>query len=349
MLNEAPAPSGPAWTVDHPVLVELRKRRGEGSRPRDRRAADNPVKIGLAVEGGGMRGVVSGGMLYALEDLGLTRAFDAVYGMSSGAINAAYFLLGESWLPLSIYYDDLTTKRFIDFARPLRAQSIMDLDYVFDEVIVRRKPLDLDGVLASDVPLHVGITFVDKLQTVLVRDFTDPDDLRDALRATMWLPGAVQGTTTFRGDRALDGGVLTAHPYALAAADGCTHVLSLSTHQIHAPRNYNPVALRFAYRYLERLCAGLGDGYLQSIEDNQCQLVQLAESMVAPTPDPYVLDLGPLPNAPLVKRHETDAGRLIHAARYSYELMYCAIQGHPVSTMGATGVRAVPQFTIVES
>ncbi len=42
-----------------------------------------------------MRGVVSGAMLMALRDLGLAHAFDAVYGSSAGAINAAYFLTGQ--------------------------------------------------------------------------------------------------------------------------------------------------------------------------------------------------------------------------------------------------------------
>jgi predicted patatin/cPLA2 family phospholipase len=75
-------------------------------------------KIGLAVEGGGMRGVVSGAMLCALEDLGLPAvAFDGVYGCSSGATNGAYFIAGDSWYPLSIYYDDLPTREFVDFRR----------------------------------------------------------------------------------------------------------------------------------------------------------------------------------------------------------------------------------------
>ena len=44
-------------------------------------------------------------MLCALEDQGLLTAFDAVYATSSGAINGAYFLNGNCWYNLSIYYD----------------------------------------------------------------------------------------------------------------------------------------------------------------------------------------------------------------------------------------------------
>lgn len=338
-----------AWNEDHPVLEELRARRKSGSTPGGRRDANDPVKVGLAVEGGGMRGVISAAMLCALEDLGMASAFDAVYGCSSGALNGAYFLAGDCWYPLSIYYDDLPVKRFVDFRRPLRGRSIVDMDYVFDDVMEERKPLDYQAVLKSDVPLHVAITSVDRRTTLVVRDFEDEADLKAGLRASSWLPGAVQGTADFRGERAIDGGVLTAHPYAVAAADGCTHVLSLSTHPIFAPRRYNPVAVRYAYRYLERLGSGIGAGYLRSLADNQLQLRWLRRSMTDPRPGPYVLDLGPLRGAPVLKRHDMDRWKLIEAARHGYEVMYCAIEGHPVSSAGLSAIRAVPKLAAVEA
>jgi predicted acylesterase/phospholipase RssA len=60
------------------------------------------ARIALAIEGGAMRGVVSAGMVAALEQLGLTHAFDAVYGSSAGAINGAYFLTGQANLGATI-------------------------------------------------------------------------------------------------------------------------------------------------------------------------------------------------------------------------------------------------------
>lgn len=80
--------------VDHPALQLLRQRALAGSRPGQRR---DHFKLGLVVEGGGMRGCVSGGSLQALTDLGLRECFDAVYGSSAGAINSTYFLSGATW------------------------------------------------------------------------------------------------------------------------------------------------------------------------------------------------------------------------------------------------------------
>ena len=93
----------------------LRARVARGSRAPHRDGAS----IALAVEGGAMRGVISAGMVSALEDLGLVDAFDAVYGSSAGAINAAYFLAGQARLGTTIYYEDINNAEFIDLARAL--------------------------------------------------------------------------------------------------------------------------------------------------------------------------------------------------------------------------------------
>jgi len=46
----------------------------------------------LVVEGGGMRGSVSAGMLRGLSKLGLLNCFDAVYGSSAGGRTERFVL-----------------------------------------------------------------------------------------------------------------------------------------------------------------------------------------------------------------------------------------------------------------
>ncbi|MGH3925153.1 MAG: patatin-like phospholipase family protein, partial [Pseudonocardiaceae bacterium] len=125
------------WAEQHPVRQLLLERRAAHSKPGDR---DDDFKVGLAIEGGGIRGVVSAAMLTFLEDLGYAEAFDAVYSCSSGSVNAAYFIMRQTWFPLSIYFDDLTTGEFLDFRRVLYRRAPMDLDFIFDDVLVKRKP-----------------------------------------------------------------------------------------------------------------------------------------------------------------------------------------------------------------
>jgi predicted patatin/cPLA2 family phospholipase len=211
--------AGRVFGAQHPVREILQARRVSGSLPGKR---DDPYKVGLAVEGGGLRGVVSGAMLVALEDLGYADAFDDVYSCSSGGFNGAYFVMRKTWFPLSIYFDDLTSGEFLDFGRILRGRAPLSLDYLLQEVMTRRKPLDYPKVIGSAQRLHVMITDVDALKTLDITGFHSEQDLRDALRASAWLPLATKGTTTFRGSRAVDGAVLRRHPFATARADGCT-------------------------------------------------------------------------------------------------------------------------------
>ncbi|MFI6346727.1 patatin-like phospholipase family protein [Streptomyces sp. NPDC050560] len=328
------------WPADHPVLEALRRRR-DG----DRSAGPDGLKIGLAVEGGGIRGVVSAAMLCALEDLGFRGAFDAVYAASSGSINSGYFLSGDTWHRLSIYYDDLATRRFVDPRRALRG-NIMDLEYVFG-IVDRVKPMDYRAVLASPTRLHVAVTLVDELRTAAVADFDGARDLRAALVASTWLPIALRGTASYRGSRALDGGVLTPHPFRLALADGCTHVLSLSTKPIAPPPARITVAQRYAIRHLDRVRPGLGAGYRDGLVRYRDERRTLQHRMIHPGRAPYVLDLAPMPWMPEVKRYELDPGRIIAGARGGYEVMYCAMEGVEPRLLHENRLRAVPRLTMV--
>lgn len=70
------APGNPSHALsllqgNHPALQLLRQRATQNSLPRDRR--DN-YKLGLVVEGGGMRGAVSAGALLELGNLGFRYA-----------------------------------------------------------------------------------------------------------------------------------------------------------------------------------------------------------------------------------------------------------------------------------
>jgi predicted patatin/cPLA2 family phospholipase len=325
------------WDEHHPVLELMRTRRAEASVPGRR---SDSARLGLAVEGGGLRGVVSAAMLAELENLGLQSVFDEVYGCSSGAINAAYFLAGETWYPLSIYFHDLISPLFLDFRRALRGKDVLNLPYAF-EVLETGKPLDYEKVIASPVPLQVMVTDVDAIRTVSVGEFTGRADLRAALQASCWLPLAVSGTYAYRGMRTVDGGVLTAHPFMIALQE-CTHVLSLSTRPMKPPHTRMSLLNRVVSNRLEKLRPGLGIGYLSAVAHYRSERVRLSECRTSPGEPPYVLDLAPVLGAPEVKRHEVNPARLLlDGAVVGHEIVHWAVQGEYA--------RAIPRMTFAVS
>ncbi|MDA1360595.1 patatin-like phospholipase family protein [Glycomyces luteolus] len=335
------------WADDHPVLELIRSRQSADSKPGSR---VDGFKLGLAVEGGGMRGVTSAAMLVALDDLGLRGVFDAVYSTSSGSINAAYFMAGgDCWYPLTIYFDDLCTRKFVDMRNMFNKRPMLNLDYAFDEVLETIKPLDFEKILKNPAEFHITISLVDSLTPIGPHEFESREDLKSALKASCWMPVAVPGTGMFRGQRALDGGVLTAHPSLLAIEDGCTHVLSLSTKPIKPPPTRLSKGRRFSVAYLERIQKGLGQAYVASQLQYCTQRKQLQRWMTEPDPGAKVLDLAPLPWMKEVGNQTRDRDVLINAARHAHAVMAAAIQGIPVSEIRDGSFRSVPRIVTVRT
>jgi len=176
-----------------------------------------------------MRGVISAGMVWALEDLGYVDAFDAVYGSSAGAINAAYFLAGQAGVGTTIFFEDINTAAFIDLWRPLRGRPIVDLGFLLGDVAVHRKRLPADRVLQSPSPLTVLATDVDRGVSRALRGFADHAALLGALRAGATMPVVAGGPYAHEGHNYLDASLSEPIPIVTAEADGHTHVLALLT------------------------------------------------------------------------------------------------------------------------
>eukprot|EP00903_Cladosiphon_okamuranus_P009684 g9214.t1 len=115
--NALPAPQGQQQQQQpvHPAVQAVLDRAAAGTAPslhRDGR------RIGLAIEGGGMRGCVAAGMASCLHYLGLADSFDCVYGASAGSLIGAYFVSRQS-NGTAVYHDILPSAgaRFIDMAK----------------------------------------------------------------------------------------------------------------------------------------------------------------------------------------------------------------------------------------
>jgi len=240
------------------ILDILRARRDRGSRA----PHGDGVRVALAVEGGAMRGVISAGMVAALEELGYTHAFDAVYGSSGGAINGAYFLAGQARLGSTVYYEDINSRDFISLARAVLGRPIVDLGFLLDEVAVRRKPLDVERVLRSTSPLSVLATDVDTGAVEVLRDFRTGAELMQALRAGATMPVVAGPPRTIGGRRFLDASLSEPIPVPAAEADGCTHVLALLTRSGAMGPRPSAFDRYYVEPRLRRLSATLAERYL---------------------------------------------------------------------------------------
>jgi predicted patatin/cPLA2 family phospholipase len=208
----------------HEVLRLIQERVRSGSRPGHR---DDPYRIALSVEGGGMRGTVSAGMALALHELGLVPAFDAVYGSSAGAITGAW-LLSSTPEGLRGWADPDYARTLIRWSALLRGRPVVDVHTLVEVVYQTEFPMDFDSVLASPVEYHpLGTDAQSGESTDLRPLIADPVELRLALRASASLPFLAGPPVELRGRRFYDAGVAESIPFRTPLAQGATHVLIL--------------------------------------------------------------------------------------------------------------------------
>lgn len=274
----------------HPVLELIRWRQASGSRPGHRQ---DPHRLGLAIEGGGLRGVVTAGMITGLELLGLRDAFDVVYGASAGASNGAYFVAGQGGYGTTIYYDWLTERRFIDLRWAARRRPIVNLPYLFQRVMTTDVVLDWEAVAGSPVPLKVLATSVSDCRTEMLADFRSRDDLLGALHASASIPLLGEfAPYSYRGGRYWDAGLLDTYGIRTALADGCSHVLVLRSRPRGGPmQELNRYELGLIVPYIARFNPKLARLVRQRNHPGENGGELLLRSEADPSRPPFLTDV----------------------------------------------------------
>ncbi|MFF2817876.1 patatin family protein [Kitasatospora cineracea] len=310
------APSAPGGRV----LAALAERRRTGSRPGGR--ADGR-RIALAVEGGGMRGIISGGMALALHEAGLTGAFDAVYGASAGALTGAWLLSSDPG-QLAGWADAEYARAMVRPANVLRGRPVVDLHHLVEHLYAHVARMDFDAILANPTTLHPLATHTGTgAATDLHPLLTDPARLRLALRASAALPLLAGPPVALDGSHYYDAGLAESVPFRTALAQGATHVLVLRSRGPLAASAAGAAAgpsrgsRMVARTVLRRYPAPLRDSYLGRAERLLADEELLGRHDLAPAADgPAVLSVRPGPDAPKVGRLARDPA-LLRAAMES--------------------------------
>jgi predicted patatin/cPLA2 family phospholipase len=295
--------------------IVARKRRLDAGLGRD-----DGLRLGIIAEGGAMRGVVSGGACVGLEDLGLTEVFDVAYGASAGAINLAYFVIGEAGRASRIYAEHAARPEFVN---PLRLRKILDLDFLFDKVIRTDFPIPKERLLASPTELRVSVTEKTTGRNALLSVREPSIDPYDLLKASAAVPFYYGRTVPLLGSEWLDGMASNALPVKEALADGCTHVLLLLSARPGegSAREASPGSHDIAWAervlFLPRHASGFRRSYVTRRRRLRTQL-HLAHE------DARVHALHPSPHCPVPSRISRDRVALEraceHARRRVHEL-----------------------------
>lgn len=172
--------------------------------------------VGLVLEGGGMRGVYTCGVMEYFMEKELY--FKYVIGVSAGACNAASYISKQRGRNEKVIIGYINDSRYLSFRNLLRERSLFGMNFIFDEIPSKHVPFDFEEFNNSQCNFVIGAT---DCRTGRAVYFTkkDIDEKFHPLRASASLP-MVSPIVNYKGYELLDGGIADSIPIAKAIEDG---------------------------------------------------------------------------------------------------------------------------------
>ncbi|GAB3058980.1 patatin family protein [Salinicoccus sesuvii] len=190
------------------------------------------TNAGLVLEGGGMRGLYTAGVLeyFMSKDL----YFPYVIGVSAGACMGASYLARQRGRNRKVNLDFVQDKRYLSFSNYIKKREVFGMDFIFDEIPNKLVPFDVKTLMNGAEEFVIGTTDCESGEPVYFKK-SDYDERTIArlLRASSSLP-FVASSVEYSGQHLLDGGIADPIPIRKAEADG----FELNIVVLTKPRGY---------------------------------------------------------------------------------------------------------------
>lgn len=165
-------------------------------------------KIGLVLEGGGMRGIYTAGVLDVFMEHGIT--FDGVIGVSAGAIHGGTYVAGQIGRNIRYYKKYCTDDRFISYRNLIRTGNLVGTQFSYHDLPERLDPFDYEAFQKSETEFYVTCSNLETGKAEYLR-MTDGKTQIDYFRASGSLP-YVSRIVEIDGMKLLDGGCTDSIP-----------------------------------------------------------------------------------------------------------------------------------------
>ncbi|USA45987.1 patatin family protein [Acinetobacter sp. C26M] len=167
----------------------------------------------LVVEGGGMRGAFTSGVLDAFLQQQFN-PFDLCVGVSSGSTNVANYLAAQQGRTLQIYLDHSLRTEFIQYGRFFKGGDLLDLKWMWD-VVEQEHPLNQAHLFANHPEFYMVLTHAISGEATYIK--ASRDNILEGLRASSSIPVLTRQAVEVFGEPYFDGGVADALPVPWAA------------------------------------------------------------------------------------------------------------------------------------
>ena len=174
------------------------------------------MKTGLVLEGGGVRGIYTAGVLDVFLEHEIH--FDGVIGVSAGAIHGCSYLSGQKGRSIRYYMKYCADPRFMSFTSLLKTGDLVGVDFCYHEIPEKLDVYDNEAFLRNNTPFYAVCSNVESGKPEYIR-MTDMFRDIDILRASASMP-YVSRIVEIGGKKYLDGGSTDSVPVEAFRAMG---------------------------------------------------------------------------------------------------------------------------------
>lgn len=211
----------------------------------------NMKNVGLVLEGGGMRGLYTCGVLeYFMEN---DLYFNYVIGVSAGACNAVSYISRQQRRNEKVIIGFVKDWRYMSLRNLILSKSYFGMDFIFDEIPNKHVFFDFETFYKSPGVFLVGATDCRSGQPMYLNK-NDLGEQFQALRASASLP-MLSPIVSYKGYELLDGGISDSIPIKKSIKDGNTKniiVLTRNKGYKKRPGKFNAL-LKLKYRNYPQL------------------------------------------------------------------------------------------------
>ena len=188
------------------------------------------MKTLLILEGGGLRGIYTAGVLDAFMKNKIK--VDTVIGVSAGALFGINYLSNQRGRVIRYNLDNIKNKNYMGISSLIRTGNIMNKDFCFDKLIYETDPFDFDTFNKSKTDFYCVVTNVVTGKPEYIK-IDDIENQLEYLRASGSMP-VVSRIVHIRGKEYLDGGISDSVPIKWGLKNGYKKIIVVETR----PKDY---------------------------------------------------------------------------------------------------------------
>lgn len=188
------------------------------------------MKVGLVLEGGGMRGLYTAGVLDAFMEAGIT--VDGIVAVSAGALFGVNYVSGQKGRAIRYNKRFIKNRRYMGLWSWLTTGNMVNKDFTYYKVPMELDAFDQEAFAEAGKPFYVVVTNVETGQAEY-RAIHHVFEEMEWLRASSALPVASK-IVEIDGKKYLDGGLSDSIPVSFAQSLGFDRLIVVLTQ----PKSY---------------------------------------------------------------------------------------------------------------